>query len=410
MKIPCFHAVLNKKALSGIFLVFLCGTIFFGFSVAQAQIDLVWDRYKSETKMYIVEFPGKPKIDRAALRIDPSTVIYSEQMSYEEKVSTPGAPDTTRQYIIRLDQTFGGPFVSAGRKGDASVFLDAEIRKLTEFYTMQGATIVSSDVTGRDDFEGRTMVVDLKNDDGGVAMSARIVLLVRGRTKVQQIVIAPKSVIDRAPVLQFFHSLMLYRGEPVDNGDLKKDWVFYDLDGKSLFNVRLPPGAPPFVPETPKIQVNRNIRSVETSVLDPVRNERLLYRATVYDQGGAKITEDIFDLFLKKYHVDDWDKILVERVAADENFLHGKKLWTPVKPTPEDPRIEEKIIRAYYTNNYFGTSKILVIELTGSKAMLETELAQNLLYSLTLRGDTPLLDGRAAPRRIIKPTSPIDLK
>lgn len=401
---PLFLAACGTRLWTYLFLVFVA--LVLSAPPVQAQIDLVWDRYKSGATMYIVEFPSKPQVSRAVLRIDDKRNVYSEQMTSQSDVAPVWKVKGKINYLIRLDQTLADPFEP---RDELPYLLETEIKKLSDFYTAQGGKILSSDITGRDEFEGRTLMVDLQNKEGP-AMAVRASVLMKGRTRIQQIVTAPKVVIERAPVAQFFHSLNMYRDEPIENGDFKKDWILFNLDGKGLFNVRLPSGAPPFVKETPKIEVSGSMRSVATSFHDPIYDDTLLYRATVYDQADSKITEEIFDLFLKKYHAEDPDKMLIQRVSADNGYLHGKKIWTPVKPTAEHPKLTEKIIRAYYTNNYFGSSKIFVVELTGSEKMLKTYFAQNVLANVTLRGDVPLKDNRAAKQEVVKPRGYIELK
>lgn len=394
--------------------VWLVGGLVLGVAVlspsfVRAQIDLVWDRYKSGATMYIVEFPSKPVVNRASIRVDADRNAYSEQMAGQMDVAPAWKVPGKINYLIRLDQTLGDPF---DPRNAIPHMLDAEIKKLSDFYTVAGAKVVSSDITGRDDFEGRSLMVDMPAVKDSVPMSVRATVLMRGRTRIQQIVTAPKAVIERAPVAQFFHSLSLYRSEPLEVGEPMKDWLAFNLDGKGLFNVHLPPGAPPFVKETPKIEVSGAMRSVKTRFYDPILDDTLLYSATVYDQGDSKITEEIFDLFLRKYHIetDDPSKVLMIRVSADQSYLNGKKLWSPVKPTPEYPKLFEKVIRAYYTNNYFGSSKIMVVELSGSERMLKTTFAQNILSSITLRGGVVLKDDKAVKPEIIKPRGYIELK
>lgn len=395
-------------------LIRLAGVLAFGVtalcpSFLRAETDLVWDRYKSGATMYIAEFPSKPVVNRAVMRVDANRNVYSEQMTGQMDVAPAWKVKGKIDYLIRLDQTLSDPFDEVR---EVPYLLETEIKKLSDFYAAKGGKVVSSDITGRDDFEGRTLMVDLPAAQGSPPSSVRATVLMKGRTRIQQIVTAPKTVIERAPVAQFFHSLSLYRSEPVEPGDLKKDWVLFNLDGKGLFNVRLPAGAPPFVKETPKIEVSGAMRSVKTAIYDPIYDDTLLYSATVYDQGDSKITEEIFDLFLKKYHIETEDpsKVLLLRVSADNGYLNGKKLWSPIKPTSQHPKLFEKVIRAYYTNNYFGSSKILVVELSGSEKMLKTSFAQNILGSVTLRGDVPLTDDRATRHQIIKPRGYIELK
>lgn len=350
----------------------------------------VWPVFRSESKMYHVEFPSKPEIVHSAMRVAPDLVIHSEQMSLKTNAGPEStAAKTQALYLIRLDQSFGAPLE---RREALPGEIEETSKQYINSYTAKGGKVTKFEDYARDGFSGKTLWIEIASPSG--VQVVRINLFMSSRTKIQQITICPKDIAEHYTISQFFHSLRLFRGEPATTGDIEKEWIQHKLDEKGLFTVRLPASAPPLLTIPPKVESIKTHTHIDALFLDAVRNETLLFKAHLYDYGNTKIDEGIFDLFLRKYHFPLPDKALIAPLQLQD--FKGVSAIIPFRFSEKEPWLQEKKVKAYFVNNYFGKSLMLVLEISGSRKNIEEgDFANRLMNTLVINGK-PALEIRSS--------------
>lgn len=342
----------------------------------------VWPLFRSNTKMYDVEFPEKPNIVESSMRIDEDMVIHSEQMSLQTRAGPESMdPPVKATYMIRIDQSFGGVM---NRRNEIPGEIEETINQYIATYAEKGGKVTKLEEFPRDGYVGKTLWIDVPGSAG--MQTVRIAIFMLDRTKIQQIVIAPQEISEHYTVSQFFHSVRLYRGEPTSPGEIEKDWPIRKLDPQGIFTVRLPSAAPPMLVTEPMTQTFKTHSHVDAAFFDPALNEKLIFKAHLYDYGKTKIDESTFDLFLRRYHYPDPDKALTEPLQFED--MIGVRAMIPIRFSAKDPWMQQKIVKAYYANNYFGKSVIVLLEVTGSQKMLDVNnrFVDLLMNTLTING------------------------
>lgn len=350
------------------------------FAPGAARAD-VWPVFRSETKMYAVEFPSKPSIVRSSMRVSPELVIYSEQMDLKTNAGPSAIAATTQaHYTLRMDQSFGPPL---SRRHSIPSQIEDTMKQYIDSYTAKGGKVTKFEDYPRDGYVGKSLWIDVPVE--GKTQTVRINLFMLDRTKIVQIAISPKEISEHYTVSQFFHSTRLYKGETVNKGEIEKDWTVHKLDPDGRFTVRLPPAAPPILAVAPKVETYKTHTHVDALFYDAPRNEKLLFKAHLYDYGTTRIDEGVFDLFLRKYHYPDPDKALL--VPLQHEDFKGVSAVIPIRFSAQEPWMEEKKVKAYFVNNYFGHSYVLVLEISGKKKTLEEDpFAFLLMNTLVVNG------------------------
>lgn len=358
-------------------LILLLGALFCAPRSAHAD---PWPFFRSHAKMYEVEFPSKPETVRSSMRVSADSVLHTEQMS----LRFPAGPESAKvrpevSYAIRMDQSFGPPI---GHR-ETPAELEKAVKQYIDSYAAKGGKVTKLEDYPRDGYKGKTIWIDVPV--GAVTQTVRINVFMHERTRIQQVTISPKDISEHYTVSQFFHSLRLYKGEIANKGEIEKDWVLHKLDEKGLFTVRMPPAAPPMLAQEPTVKTVKHHRFVGGTFLDSARNEKMIFKANLYDYGGTRIDDGVFDLFLSKYHYPEPDKALSDPLQFGD--LTGVWSLIPLRYSEQEPWMEQKIVKAYYANNYFGRNYLIVLEISGSKKMLEeSTLADLLMNSLTANG------------------------
>lgn len=352
------------------------------FAAPHAARADVWPLFRSNTKMYDVEFPAKPTIVESSMRIDEDMVIHSEQMSLQTRAGPESMdPPVKASYMIRVDQSFGGVM---DRRKEIPGEIEETVNQYIATYADKGGKVTKLEEFPRDGYVGKVLWIDVPGSSG--METVRLAVFMFDRTKVQQIVICPKEISEHYTVSQFFHSLRLYRSEPTDPGEIEKDWPVRKLDPEGIFTVRLPSAAPPMLMTEPVTQTFKTHSHVDAVFFDAALNEKLIFKAHLYDYGKTKIDDSTFDLFLRRYHYPDPDKALTEPLQFED--MTGTRAMIPIRFSAQNPWMQQKVVKAYYVNNYFGKSCIVVLEATGSQKMLDVNslFVNVLMNTLVING------------------------
>ncbi len=336
----------------------------------------VWDIYRAESKMFDVDFPGEPEVSVCTMRVDENRTLYSEQMSYAMDI--PSMPGEKKHMFIRVDQSWGDPVTFQSK---ILIELKKAQERYVQHYTQQGARIQKIEDLKRDGYLGKDIQITMMNGDKEMGIRAKIYF--SGRTKVQQVVISPVEDIGNYTTMQFFHSLRLYEGEAKEVGFIEDEWKEFLIDEQGLFSVRIPTQCSPYVTSEPKITENGPLRSLTILFYDPVLAKHLQYSVFLYTFENEHITEDILNLYIDQYHVPNPDDKLKDKEFAFGDFT-GSYYWYPEVPYFQEPEDFSEIIKAMYVNNYFGKSYILIQEVRGEKAYIQSSIVDNLMASLKL--------------------------
>jgi hypothetical protein len=322
--------------------------LFLCFSEALAE---VWAPYKAKSKMFVTRFPSEPEIIHRSMRVSPKLVLHYDEMRLSEDI--PGTP-YKRHYIIRLDQTFGRR-VSIARVDDV---LGHTVRRYKEYYESIGASVKSITPSTLQDLDGMEARISLpKKGESNTAIRARI--FIDEKTRIQQFVIAPEEYIAKYNTTQFLLELRPNLFLDDTPGTLVEDWKEYPVDDNGYFKFLLPEITPPYLKGPLDVKKKGVRRSLHADFHDPIYNTHILFNAYVYNFGDQWIRENGFMDFILSNHIDngDYDQ---RKIAAGD--FQGMRFWFDIPPPEDKPDVNFKYVKAYYVNNYFDNSYIIVVE------------------------------------------------
>ncbi len=362
-------------------------------SVSGLAYAKVWENYDSGSEMFVVQFPSGPERFHSTMRVSPNLVLHHEEMKLAEEIPM---ANSKKHFMVRLDQTFGVP---VGGDDTTIEQLDAIERRYRDHFKGLGGSVVEVFNIENGGYEGREFWIDLpgEEDAGGIGIRARVFF--DGITKIQQMVLAPREYAGSHTTAQFFGQLNLFAGVPEEPGSIEEDWKEYPVDERGHFTFLLPEKAPPYLAEEPAIEVSGPRRTLSAIFFDPIYQHHIIFKAHVYDFGSDTIRDNGFTRFVLSNHVRR-SEVRQREINADE--FRGMRYWVPVKSPPGMPDVNYKFVKAYYINNFFDRSYIIVIETMASgnnirKSSFEDMLSGSFNYERSAKAAGRLYDRGGDP-------------
>lgn len=361
--------MLLKRPLPG-FLAFLVLTV----PVAATAKD--WLVYQSPSGVYEARFPEGFKSSTTQFLIENERAVHAEETT--AIVDQRPYKNTLKSYIIKFDQTFGPPLGNS----NVAQLLNEEFQNYIDFYAPLGGVVVNRNTDGFDGHWGGEIQISYTDPEYG-EQSLRARILYGEDTRLQQIVIGTRDLMDSYATRDFMQSLIFDPGVSIVKGTVREEWLMMESP-TGMFTL-LYPGqkAPPYFSAPPQASWDEKTELVAAVYHDPVRNENVYFNIYGY-QFDNDLDFPAVQEVLTKRHINKYRQA-VKGIRFDKGISKGSEkkgmqefpfteTTFPIKPPKDHPYISNVRLRSF-----FAGKNMVVMETMTSNPLFTSTLVDNLM-------------------------------
>lgn len=324
-----------------------------------------WELYASKTQLFSILTPTVPDETLTEFRIGDDAVIYnSETLSF---VDQRPYKDIIKNYIVKLDQTFG-PSISPESR---LKIVEREVKAFEDLNIKDGGKVIDKNIYSNGERTVAELTILHGQFDEDVD-GTRIKIILTGTSKFHQIYFGPEKDLASNVTNKYFDSFSIKSGFAKKKGDMNEDWRFIESPF-SLFSVKIPPVTPPYFPNEPTITRDEKQEKIGMVFNDPIWQQKLFYNVTGY-QLDKEMSFDLAETALLEKHLRRHGRSLVG-IEFEKDFI-GETPYIETSYIINPPKGYEYInrvrLRAMFLGNY-----MVVQEVVGAAHLVEAPFTQS---------------------------------
>ncbi len=375
-------------------------SIFFLFAApAAANWEKDWTVFKSPTGVYEARFPEGFKSAHTKFLVDDKRAVHVEETT--ATLDQRPFRNTVKSYIVKFDQTLGPP-LNANNVGQ---LLHEEFQNYISYYSTMDGVVVRQNTEGYLGHWGGEIQLTYKDPEFG-EQSLRARILYSPDTRLQQIVIGTKDLMDSYLTRDFMESLRFTPGISIVKGMVREQWL--TMESPTGMFTMLYPGqeAPPYFTAPPNATWDAKTETVAAVYHDPVRNENVYFKVYGY-QFDNDLDFPAVQEILTKRHINRF-RSQTKGIRFNKGISSGKEkkgmlkfpfmeTTFPIKRLKEHPYIKTVRLRAF-----FFEKKMIVMETMTSDSLFASSLVSNLTSFVNFQPDK-----MHAATKPVTPVSPV---
>ncbi|MGB4107146.1 MAG: hypothetical protein WBK55_05050 [Alphaproteobacteria bacterium] len=343
-----------------------------------------WLIFQSPSGVYEARFPEGFKSSSARFLINDNRAVHAEETT--AIVDQRPYKNTLKSYIIKFDQTFG-PELNAN---NVSQLLSEEFRNYIDFYEPMGGVLVNQNMEGYNGHWGGEIQISYKDPEYG-EQSLRARILYGNDTRLQQIVIGTKDLMDSYATRDFMQSLIFDPGVSIVKGLVREQWL--TMESPTGMFTMLYPGekAPPYFTAPPISNWDKKTEVVVAVYHDPVRNENVYFKVYGYqfdnDLDFAAVQEILTKRHINKYR-QATKGIRFNKGISSGNEKKGMLKFPFMETTfPINPPKDHPYISTVRLRSFFSGKNLMVMETMTSDPLFASTLVDNLMGFVNFQPD-----------------------
>lgn len=337
--------------------------------------EVTWELYSSDSAIYTVRFPEEYKYRLYPIMLTDSSAIYSEEVV--ATVTSPIDPTDVKDYLVRLDQSFGAPINSTVAKE----LLAEEEKKYISFARQNNGSLVTNENIEINGFLGKDFYItytETKMDETN-KRALRIRVMLTDTAKVQMVLSGGSTGMYSYQSDNFFSSLRLTDGYGKASKKQKKDWKSFAAPN-NLFTMVIPPKNLDYRPQSPKYKLSKRVSSAHVTFTDPVVGKKTFYNVYAY-KIGTPVNEKLVKKILFGQHLAKFVQGAMEDSLnlniADKDGYKVASTQIIIEPKEDIPYVDAIMLRAYFKGDV-----VVVQEMAGTQGHALGDFSKSIMDSL----------------------------
>ena len=328
-----------------------------------------WMEFSAKHGFYKVRMPNESKTVRHGLRIDPQSVVYSEEIS--AVIDQRPYKNVLKSYIVKYDQTLG---LEIGEE-EGVALIHRTMDTYGEHYSSLNGTLKKRAMLEDDVWGFPAGEIFITYDDpvfGLQGVRSRIFYTRSG--KFEQIVMGPDTSAYSLEAENFFESMRAYAGIVNSVGALEEKWVKH-VSPMMIYTIAVPPLTPVYMPQEPVSQSNDSAEVTKVVFTDPARGQNLFYNVYGYRLDEPLAMADAEKIFFTRHlakYIKNPAGVKYSKDQQDKTVVFT--LDTGINPPKNFPYVRHIRLKMQYLGNY-----AVVQEMLGDQPLTKSTFANNLM-------------------------------
>ncbi len=291
-----------------------------------------WEMHKSITKIFDAKFPQKYKYKIFPFQYNNNTVAFTSEIT--SSLDDYDVKNKEKSILIKSLQTFGGELTY----WDVKNALDREAAKYKQAAeAMDGKLLINEDVK-HNGFLGKIFYIAYKSK--GKKYGLRVAVYMTNYSRVEQVLVGPRSTMYSYRADDFFDSIILYDGITRKENPIGVGWVEYPSEN-NIFTAVLPPKNSDYTPELPKFTTTPKRGIMSFRIKDPVIEKSAYYNIYTYKSDRKFSIKQINKILFSGHIAKFVENAGANNLKTDNTILDGvttmktKLIITPTKSFPD---------------------------------------------------------------------------
>ena len=344
---------------------------------AFAQTQDGWKEYRDEDGVFQALVPDTYRINKKFLRIGTNRVAMSTELT--ATVDQRPYKSVVKQYIIKYDQTLSS-FIA---ENDIGNLIATDVKKYIDYYDSIGGVLRQHRNGLFSGFPGTEFLISYNDEKMGL-QTVRANIIYTQTSRVEQVAIGPDDSMFDFRTDAFFDSLSVRGGRTNYEGDFEGEWLPLTMPSE-IFTIMIPPVSPPYVLYKPQVKAGSKREEVNLVFKDPVYNQTMYYNVYSYrfanNLSMSNVQLVLHENHLKKYRANPKNVSYGSAQVEMPGKINGWRMSTTTGiPAPE----ETPYMNTLKLNIYFQGPFLVVQELVGDNAQVQSSFSQNIMDMITV--------------------------